>query len=94
MHLLLGTQDDRQLEPGTRVRLAIKVDGDGLVSPQAGIVIHSWRDDEADCFMSYVAFFGDELPQGKPTCEPYVLQHRASSLAQLTEQELRQPPSS
>ena len=88
MYLLLGTEDDRYLEPGSRVRLSIKIEDNGLVSPQSGIVIHCWRDEEADCFMSYVAFFGDDLPQGRPTCEPYVLQHKATSLALLPEGEM------
>jgi hypothetical protein len=83
LYQLLGTQEDRFLKPGTRVRLAIKLSEDGMVTPQSGIVIHCWQDDVANCFQSYVAFFGDELPRGKPPCEPYIVQHKASSLEEI-----------
>jgi hypothetical protein len=83
MYQLLGTQNDRHLKPGTRVRLSIQVSENGLVTPQSGIVIHCWHDADTSCFQSYVAFFGDELPRGKPSCEPYVVQHKAMSLEEI-----------
>jgi len=57
MYQLVGTQGDRYLKPGTRVRRSIEVSENGLVTPQSGIVIHSWRDEDANCFLRYVAFF-------------------------------------
>jgi hypothetical protein len=83
LYQLLGTQENRFLKPGTRVRLAIKLAGDGMVTPQSGIVIHCWLDKDANCFQSYVAFFGDKLPRGKPSNEPYIVQHKAISLEEL-----------
>jgi hypothetical protein len=84
LYQLLGTQEDRFLNPGTRVRLAIKLSEDGMVTPQSGVVIHCWHDDDANCFQSMVAFFGDELPRGKPSNEPYIVQHKATSLEEIS----------
>jgi hypothetical protein len=54
-----------------------------MVTPQSGIVIHCWLDKDADCFKSLVAFFGNKLPRGKPSIEPYIVQHKAISLEEL-----------
>jgi len=87
MYELLGTQGDRFIEPGTRVRLAIAIMDDGMVTPQPGIVIHCWRDEETSAFESYVAFFGDELPQGKPLDEPYIVQHKTTALETIVDEQ-------
>ena len=89
MYSLVGTQDDRYIAPGTGVRLAIRVDGNGMVTPQSGIVVHCWRDEDSSCFQAYVAFFGDDLPRGKPSSEPYVVRHKAISLLALADDEFR-----
>ena len=63
------------LPPGTQVRY------DGLEEggPEYGVVIHCWPDEDIgyDC---YVAFFGDDLPIGKPTGKPYILRYASTSL--------------
>jgi hypothetical protein len=50
------------LPPGTAVRL------DGLQEggPEYGVLVHCWFEDEMGAYDCYVAFFGNELPTGKP----------------------------
>jgi len=64
------------LPPGTAVRC------DGLVEggPEYGIVVHCWLDDEIGVYDCYVAFFGNQRPNGKPEEPPYVLRYAAISL--------------
>jgi len=64
------------LPPGTRVRYDGHEDG----GPEYGIVVHCWLDDEIDAHRCYVAFFGDQLPQGKPVEKPYILRYASTSL--------------
>jgi hypothetical protein len=85
LYQLLGTQKNRFIKPGTRVRLAIKLSDDGMVTPQSGIVIHCWQDKDADHFQCFVAFFGNTLPRGKPSNEPYIVRHKAISLEEIPE---------
>ena len=70
---------DRYLEPGTQVRLI----NHGDDSWEDGIVIHCWLDAEIGVHDCYVAFFGDTIPDGKPTAKPYVLRYASTSLALL-----------
>jgi hypothetical protein len=46
------------LRPGTRVRY------DGTGKPEYGIVVHCWINDEVQAYDCYVAFFGDQFPEG------------------------------
>ncbi|WP_255586815.1 hypothetical protein [Hephaestia mangrovi] len=73
-------KEDRYLSPGTRVRLDSLVDDDGQPTPEFGIVVHCWLDDGIGMFDCYVAFFGNALPEGKPSEKPYVLRYAATSL--------------
>lgn len=68
---------DRFLAPGTRVRL----NGAGSERPEYGVVVHCWLDDEIGMHDCYVAFFGDEVPKGRPDETPYILRYAARSLA-------------
>lgn len=62
--------------PGTAVRHSGLEDG----SVQYGIVVHCWLDEEIANCDCYVAFFGDQLPSGKPAEKPYILRYASVSL--------------
>ncbi len=51
----------------------------GGMKPEYGMVVHVYVDEhgDEDC---YVAFFGNEFPEGAPSTKPYVLRYYASSL--------------
>jgi len=46
---------------------------------EIGIVVWVWNDEYGDTD-TYVAFYGDEMPVGKPEVQPYVLRYNAGSL--------------
>jgi hypothetical protein len=75
--------EDRIIPPGTRVRLDSLVNDDDEPTPEFGVVVHCWLDDEIGMFDCYVAFFGSEFPDGKPSDKPYVLLYAATSLTAL-----------
>jgi len=87
MYSLKGTQGDRNISVGTKVKLAIKVGDNGLVETQVGVVLHCWRDERLNFFKACVAFLGDEFPRGEPRSEPYLVQHRTSCLAELGDED-------
>ena len=64
------------MAPGTKVALRKPPEG----TPEHGVVIHCWGDDEIDAYDCYVAFFGSDLPVRNPVKKPYVLRYAASSL--------------
>ena len=70
---------DRFIAPGTPVRY----DGMNEGGPEYGVVIHCWNDEEIGAHDCYVAFFGAEIPTGKPAEKPYVLRYATSSLSDL-----------
>jgi len=72
---------DNYLAAGTWVRLDSYFNGDDTATPEFGVVIHCWLDEELGGFDCYVAFFGDGYPKGKPVEKPYVLRYAANSLA-------------
>jgi len=55
------------LPQGTRVRY------DGKGEPEYGIVIHCWINDEIQAYDCYIAFFGEQFPEGAPKYSPYIL---------------------
>jgi len=67
---------DRFLESGTPVRRTNVTDGIW----EDGVVVHCWFDDEIHAHDCYVAFFGDVIPEGKPSVKPYVLRYASTSL--------------
>jgi hypothetical protein len=71
--------DDRMhgpyLPPGTPVRYDAMQDG----GPEYGVVVHCWLNDEIDAYDCYVAFFGNQPPDGKPTEKPYILRYASMS---------------
>ena len=71
--------DDIYHPPGTRVRHDGWVNS-GQGGPEFGIVVHCWFDNEIRRYDCYVAFFGNELPTGKPAEKPYVLRYSARTL--------------
>ena len=64
-----------------------KVCYDGLQDDGAefGVVVHCWMSDEIGGYDCYVAFFGNEFPNGRPKQKPYVLRYAASSLIVVSE---------
>jgi hypothetical protein len=64
---------ERFIPAGTKVRY------DGTGEPEF-IVVHCWMNDDIGGYDCYVAFFGNEFPDGRPPCIPYVLRYAASSL--------------
>jgi|EndMetStandDraft_6_1072998.scaffolds.fasta_scaffold1245985_1 hypothetical protein len=64
------------LPPGTPVRY------DGLQDdgPEYGVVVHCWLDSELNAYDCYVAFLGNQHPQGKPAEKPYILRYFTTSL--------------
>lgn len=70
---------DRYLEPGTPVRRTNIGDG----TWEDGIVVHCWFDQAIGAHDCYVAFFGEAIPQGKPSVKPYVLRYASTSLSRI-----------
>lgn len=66
---------DQSLQPGDRVRL--------ISTGEVGVVVWTWRDDELDGPDTYVAFFGESFPMGRPDQPPYILRYFATSLQRL-----------
>ena len=60
------------IEVGDKVKL--------LSTGEVGIVVHTWHDEELDTQNNYIAFFGEEFPDGKPIEIPYVLKYISGSL--------------
>ena len=75
--------EDRLIPSGTRVRLDSLVNDEGEPTAEFGVVVHCWLDDEIGMFDCYVAFFGPEFPEGKPSEKPYILRYAATSLTVL-----------
>jgi hypothetical protein len=67
---------DRYLPAGTRVRLALGSDR----GPEYGIIVHCWMNEEVRSYDCYVAFFGANFPDGKPSEPPYLLRYLSTSL--------------
>ena len=53
---------------------------DGLSTWELGMVIHIWPDPDTGDQDAYIAFFGDQLPVGKPQRKPYVLRYYVAGL--------------
>lgn len=69
--------------PGTRVQLDAYVNDDDTITSEFGVVVHCWLDEEIGSFDCYVAFFGNEFPNGKPPEKPYILRYASTSLTVL-----------
>ena len=52
-----------------------------LSTGEVGVVVWLWNDDGIED--AYIAFFGDQFPEGVPTNKPYVLRYYATSLKPL-----------
>ena len=59
---------------GSRVRRTYE-DGDGLSKSEVGVVVHIWRDTETGLDDAYIAFLGENIPDGKPKTPPCVLRY-------------------
>ena len=78
------SRGDRYLPAGTKVRLDSCTNEKREVEPEYGVVVHCWKDAEIYGYDCYVAFFGGEMPTGKPDERPYVLRYAATSLTTIT----------
>lgn len=76
-------REDQFIPSGTRVRLDSLVNKDDEPTPEFGVVVHCWLDDEIGMFDCYVAFFGAKFPDGQPPKKPYLLRYGATSLTVL-----------
>ncbi len=61
----------------------VRYDGLDEGGPEYGVVVHCWLNPEIAMYDCYVAFFGPQLPTGRPDEHPYVLRYGATSLARL-----------
>lgn len=67
------------LPSGTRVRLDAAEEG----ISEYGVVVHCWLNDDVHAYDCYIAFFGNQMPTGKPNKIPYVLRYLSTSLTVL-----------
>lgn len=66
------------LKPGTKVRYEGCLDG-----VEYGVVVHCWPMENLDFYDCYVAFFGNQMPKGKPKEKPYILRYASTSLVKV-----------
>ena len=64
---------------GSKVKRTFEND-DGLPEAEVGIIVHIWRDTETGLDDAYVAFFGEDFPDGRPATKPYLLRYFLSGL--------------
>jgi hypothetical protein len=72
--------DQTAIGPFLPVGTKVRYDGLGEGGPEFGVVVHCWMSHEIGGYDCYVAFFGNEFPDGHPKQKPYVLRYAASSL--------------
>lgn len=53
---------------------------------EVGVIISIWTDPITEAEDAYIAFFGQELPKGKPVEMPYILRYFTSSLQPIDNQ--------
>lgn len=70
------SKQDGYLAPGTPVVLGVH----GRSTSEYGVVVHCWFDSEFGFHDCYVAFFGEHLPNGRPSEKPYILRYASTSL--------------
>ena len=67
-------RQDIYLRPGTPVRNDGCVNENWETTPEYGVVVHCWFEDEIRVYDCYVAFFGHTPPTaGKPPYIPYIV---------------------
>ena len=69
----------RPIRVGDRVKRSYEND-DGGVTTEVGVVVHIWQDPETDLEDAYIAFFGSEFPDGKPTERPVLFRYFVGTL--------------
>ena len=69
----------RPIQVGDRVKRTYELNGE-TSQTEVGVVVHIWRDSETDLDDAYIAFFGSEFPEGKPSEKPVVLRYYVSGL--------------
>ena len=69
----------RPIKIGDRVKRTYELD-DETTETEVGVVVHIWRDPETDLDDAYIAFFGDEFPNGKPSEKPVILRYFVGGL--------------
>lgn len=64
---------------GSRIRRRFE-DRDGVMQTECGVVVHIWSDPETGDEDAYIAFFGNQFPDGKPASKPYILRYFVAGL--------------
>lgn len=80
---ILMSDEDRAgpyLPPGTAVRLNRAEEEED--EQECGVVVHCWLD-EIGFYDCHIAFYGSELPTGKPKERPYILRYASVVLTVL-----------
>ncbi len=54
---------------------------------EVGVMVCIWIDPVTEAEDAYIAFFGEELPKGRPIEKPYILRYFTSSLQPMISQE-------
>lgn len=72
--------EPQDFDPFLPIGTKVRYDGLDEGGPEFGVVIHCWRDETLGLHDCYVAFFGSEMPTGKPDAKPYVLKYSTGSL--------------
>lgn len=70
---------DSQVRVGSRIRRTFE-NNDGGCQTECGVVVHVWTDPETGEEDAYIAFFGDQFPEGQPNSKPYILRYFVAGL--------------
>ena len=68
-----------KLEIGSKIRRTFTSENDEECS-EVGVVVHLWIDPKTQLQDAYVAFFGEEFPEGVPTEKPVILRYFTDDL--------------
>jgi hypothetical protein len=66
------------IKAGDRIKRTFVLDGETVT--EVGVVVHVWVDPETELEDAYIAFLGNEFPDGKPANKPVILRYFVSGL--------------
>ena len=69
-----------EIKIGSKIRRRFNCDDDGAFETEVGVVVHIWRDPETNLDDAYIAFFGQNFPEGVPDEKPYILRYFVGGL--------------
>lgn len=69
------------IKVGDRVKRTFELDGKTVT--EVGVVVHVWQDPETELEDAYIAFLGNEFPDGKPAEKPVILRYFVSGLERI-----------